>query len=182
MTRYHPALVTLHWLMAIMILMGLFFGKFVLANMDNADPEKAQGLGGHMTIGLVVGALLIVRLIVRFVSEKPPHAETGNAILDRIGAATHWVLYLLVALMVLSGLGTAFSAGLFPIAFGGSGDPIPGNLSDLAPRAAHGLVSNLLILLLLLHIAAALYHQFFLRDGLFRRMWFGKRKTMETNQ
>ena len=168
--------------MAIMILMGLFFGKFVLSTMDNASPEKAQGLGGHMTIGLLVGALLLVRLIVRFGSEKPPHAETGNALLDRVGAATHWVLYLLVALMVLSGLGTAFNAGLFPIAFGGSGAPIPENLGDLAPRIAHGLVSNLLILLLLLHIAAAFYHQFFLRDGLFRRMWFGKRKTTEISQ
>lgn len=182
MTKYHPLLVALHWIMAIMILMGLFFGTFVLTSIDNADPEKAQGLGAHMTIGLALGALLVVRLIVRFASQKPPHAQTGNSILDRIGAATHWILYLLVALMVLSGLGTALSAGLFPIAFGGSGDPIPENLAELAPRIAHGLVANLLFLLVALHIAAALYHQFFLRDGLFRRMWFGKRKSTETNQ
>ncbi|WP_421853165.1 cytochrome b [Oricola sp.] len=182
MTRYHPALVALHWVMAIMILMGLFFGKFVLTAMDNADPEKVQGLGGHMTIGLLVGVLLVARLIVRFASEKPPHAETGHAVLDRLGAATHWVLYSLVALMVLSGLGTALGGGLFPIVFGGSGDPIPADLNDLAPRMAHGLVSNLLILLLLLHVAAALYHQFFLRDGLFGRMWFGKRKLSEADQ
>ena len=181
MTKYHPVLVALHWIMAIMILMGLFFGKFVLTSMDNVDPEKAQALGGHMTIGLIIGALLVVRLVVRFYSEKPPHAQTGNALLDRIGAATHWVLYILVALMVLSGLGTAFGGGLFPIVFGGSGDAIPADLMELAPRIAHGLVSNLLIALVLLHIAAALYHQFILRDGLFKRMWFGKRKTTETS-
>lgn len=51
MTRYHPALVAIHWLMALMILAGLFFGKFVLAGMSNADPEKVQGLAGHMTTG-----------------------------------------------------------------------------------------------------------------------------------
>ena len=179
MTRYHPALVALHWLIAVMILMGLFFGKAVLVSMDNADPTKAEGLGGHMTIGIIVGVLLVVRLIVRIASEKPPHAATGNARLDRIGAATHWVLYALVALMVLSGLGTAFAGDLFPIVFGGSGDPIPETLTDLAPRIAHGLVSNLLIVLLLLHVAAALYHQFVLRDGLFRRIWFGKRKVQD---
>ena len=182
MTRYHPALVALHWLMAILILMGLFFGKVVLSAMDNADPAKAEGLGGHMTVGLLVGALLVIRLIIRLTSENPPHAQTGNALLDRLGAATHWVFYILVALMVLSGLATALSAGLFPIAFGGTGDPLPEDLGELAPRLAHGLVSNLLILLVVLHVVAALYHQFFLRDGLFRRMWFGQRKPTETTQ
>lgn len=182
MTRYHPALVALHWLMALMIVMGLIFGKFLLSPMDIANPEKAQGLAGHMTIGLLVGALLIIRFILRLTSKTPPHAKTGNAFLDRVGAATHWVLYLLVALMVMSGIGTAFNAGLFQIAFGGSGDPIPGNLTDLRPRIAHGLVSNLLFTLVALHFAAALYHQFHLRDGLFRRMWFGKRTKMEMDQ
>lgn len=86
MTRYHPALVAIHWLMALMILAGLFFGKFVLAGMSNADPEKVQGLAGHMTIGLAVGALLVLRLCVRYASDVPPHAETGRASLDRIGA------------------------------------------------------------------------------------------------
>lgn len=180
MTRYHPALVALHWIMAIMILMGLFFGKFLLAGMDNADPQKVQGLGGHMTIGIALGVLIVLRLIIRSASEKPPHAQTGNPVFDRIGAATHWILYLLVALMVLSGLGTALSGGLFPIVFGESGARLPENLSDLAPRIVHGIVANLLLLLVLLHVAAALYHQFFLRDGLFRRMWFGKRKSSET--
>ena len=182
MTRYHPLLVALHWLMALMILLGLVFGRFVLAPMNNDNPAKVEGLGGHMTIGLLVGVLLVVRLISRFASEQPPQADTGNAVLNRIGTATHWVLYLLVALMVLSGVNMAFSAGLFPIVFGGSGSPIPANLSDLAPRFVHGLVSNLLILLLLLHVAAALYHQFFLHDGLFGRMWFGRRESLENNE
>jgi len=176
MTRYHPILVALHWLMAIMILMALFFGKFALAPIDNADPAKIEGFSGHMTIGITVGVLLIVRLIVRFASTKPPHAATGNAMLDRIGAVTHWVLYILVALMVISGLGTAVLNGLFPIVFGGSGDPVPADMSETAPRMAHGAVAALLFLLVALHVAAALYHQFILRDGLFRRVWFGRRK------
>jgi cytochrome b561 len=29
--------------------------------------------------------------------------------------------------------------------------------------------------MLVLHVIGALYHQFFLKDGLFRRMWFGRR-------
>jgi len=41
--------------------------------------------------------------------------------------------------------------------------------------AFHGLSWVLLVLLLLVHVGAALYHQFLRRDGLFGRMWFGKR-------
>ncbi len=175
MARYHPLLVALHWIMAIMVIVSLFFGKALLSGMSNADPQRLQGLAGHMTVGLALGALLLLRLAVRFASAKPPHAETGSAFLDKAGIATHWIMYLLIALMVLSRLGTALSGGLFPIVFGGSGEPLPADLSALAPRLAHGLMSNLLVLLVLLHAFAALCHQFHLRDGLFRRMWFGNR-------
>jgi cytochrome b561 len=41
--------------------------------------------------------------------------------------------------------------------------------------AFHGLSWILLLLLLVVHVGAALYHQFLRRDGLFGRMWFGKR-------
>jgi cytochrome b561 len=41
--------------------------------------------------------------------------------------------------------------------------------------AFHGLSWSLLLLLLLVHVGAALYHQFLRRDGLFARMWFGRR-------
>ncbi len=41
--------------------------------------------------------------------------------------------------------------------------------------AFHGLSWALLLLLLVVHVGAALYHQFLRKDGLFGRMWFGKR-------
>lgn len=40
MTRYHPFLVVLHWLLAAMIIGGLIMGGNVLAKTPNADPEK----------------------------------------------------------------------------------------------------------------------------------------------
>lgn len=176
MTRYHPALVALHWIMAIMIIVALVFGRFALAPLDNADPQKLEGLTAHMTIGMTVGVLLIIRLLTRMKSQKPPQAQTGNPVLDVVGVASHWSLYLLAAGMVLSGIGTALVNGLYPIVFGGSGAAIPETMAGTAPRLAHGLISLLLSALVLLHIAAALYHQFVLGDGLFRRMWFGNRR------
>lgn len=176
MTRYHPLLVALHWLMAVMVLVSLAAGGLVLAEMPRESPDRFMALAGHMSFGLAIGVLLIVRLVTRIRSEKPPRAAAGSAFLDRIGVLTHWGFYVLIAGMVLTGLATALGAGLFPIVFGSSGENLPRDLTVYPQRVAHGLIARVLLALIALHVAAALYHQFVRRDGLLRRMWFGKRR------
>ena len=175
MQRYHPVLVALHWLMALMLLIALAAGGLVLDNMANDDPDKILALTGHMSAGMVIGALLVVRLATRLRTRLPPRATTGNALLDRIGTWTHWGFYVLVAGMVLSGLATALGAGLFPIVFGGAAETVPEELSGLPQRAAHGWIATVLAALIVLHVSATAYHQLVLKDGLLRRMWFGSR-------
>jgi cytochrome b561 len=175
MQRYHPVLVALHWLMALMILVALAVGGLILEEMANDDPDKIFVLRGHMSAGIVIGALLIVRLAARFRTRTPPRATTGNDILDRIGIWTHWSFYVLVAGMVLSGIATALGAGLFPIVFGGVAEPVPEEISDLLQYAVHGWVATALAALIVLHVSATVYHQWVLKDGLLRRMWFGGR-------
>ncbi|MDE0533061.1 MAG: cytochrome b/b6 domain-containing protein [Albidovulum sp.] len=175
MQRYHPLLVALHWLMALMVLLSLAAGGVFLANMPPDSAQKLQGLGGHMAFGMAIGALLILRLATRLRTQHPPRASTGNEVLDRIGVATHWGFYMLLAGMVATGLATAIGAGLFPIVYLGAADTLPSELSTLPQRAAHGIISKLLLALIALHIAAAFYHQLVLKDNLLRRMWFGKR-------
>ncbi|MEQ8366801.1 MAG: cytochrome b/b6 domain-containing protein [Roseicyclus sp.] len=177
MQRYHPLLVALHWLMALMILIALAAGGLVLADMPPDSPDKLSGLGGHMVFGMGIGVLLIVRLVTRTRSTHPPHATTGNGVLDRIGRWTHWGFYALIAGMVLTGLATAIGAGLFPIVYGGAAQTLPPELTTMPTRVAHGIIAVALVALIALHIAAAAYHQFVLRDGLLRRMWFGNRST-----
>ena len=175
MRRYHPLLVALHWLMALMVLVSLAAGGLFLANMPSDSAQKILGLGGHMAAGMAIGILLILRLATRLRSRHPPRASTGNEILDRIGVLTHWGFYALIAGMVLTGLASAIGAGLFPIVYSGAADSLPPELSTLPQRAAHGLIALLLLALIALHVAAALFHQFVLKDNLLRRMWFGKR-------
>mgnify|MGYP001942331281 CR=1 FL=1 len=134
-------------------------------------------LTGHMVWGMVVGALLIIRFIVRTKSQKPPKADSGSRLLDYGAQAAHWGLYILVFAMVASGLGTALSADLFSITFGGNREPIPANLTQYAPRVAHGLIGKIMLILIVLHVAGWAFHQFVLRDGLISRLWFGKRHT-----
>lgn len=176
MTRYHPFLVVLHWLLAALIIGGLIMGGAVLSATDNADPAKMQALTMHMSIGILIGGLMVLRLITRLRTVKPPRADIGNEMVNKLGAMTHWVLYLVVFGVVASGIGISVLAGLPDIVFFGSGNPLPANFDNLPPRAAHGVLTLLLKVLILGHVLAFLYHQYVRKDGLFSRMWFGNRQ------
>lgn len=52
MQRYHHILIVLHWVMALMILLALAAGDLILVNMEPDSPDKVQGLGGHMIVGI----------------------------------------------------------------------------------------------------------------------------------
>lgn len=159
-----------------MILMALVVGGPALADLESTDPLKMFSLTGHMLWGMVIGVLLIVRLIVRQRSQKPPKADAGNDLLNKGASLAHWGLYILSFAMVASGLSTALMAGLLDITFGANGEPIPADLTVYTPRVVHGLIAKGMIALILLHVLGWAYHQFILRDKLFSRMWFGKRR------
>jgi cytochrome b561 len=172
--RYHSALVTLHWLLALMLIVALGMGTFVLEATPNSAPEKLDALRGHMIVGGSIGLLMLLRLVVRLVTAHPAPASTGNPMLDKLAPAMHWALYVLVFAMVGSGIAMSVMAGLPAIVFEGVGS-LPTDFSNLLPRGVHGLVAKLLMAFIALHAAAALYHQFFKRDGLLARMGFGAR-------
>ena len=56
-----------------------------------------------------------------------------------------------------------------------NGEPLPNTFAVAPTFQAHAVLATLLAILIAAHIAAALYHQFVLKDGLFRRVWFGQR-------
>lgn len=170
--RYHPALVALHWFMAAFILMMLAVGRLLFPTLTDAAQETSMAKT-HMIIGLFLLVLVVVRFIVRLRTPKPAPATTGNAILDRIGVITHYLLYFLIFQMALSGVGTMLAAGLTPI-LSGSLMPVPEHLLGYPPYAVHGLTGWLLLALLALHIGATGFHLFIKKDNLLARMWFGK--------
>ena len=64
MKRYHPLLVSLHWLLAVLILFSLFAGSNILADMPNDNPDKIAILKVHIISGLVILVLMLLRLFV----------------------------------------------------------------------------------------------------------------------
>lgn len=175
MNRYHPVLVTLHWILALMIVLGLVMGGNVLAETPNTEPEKLVYLKIHMSAGITILLLMLIRLLVRLFTKKPRHADIGNSLLNKLGVSTHYLFYLLVILIGVSGLATAKLAGLPDIIFGASGAPLPANFDAFPSRAAHGVLGFILLLVIIGHVSAFLYHQYILKDKLFSRMWFGQR-------
>jgi cytochrome b561 len=174
-SRYHPLLVTLHWVLAVLIIAALAVGFLWLAEMPNSDPQKIGILRLHMAGGMLILALTVVRFIVRMLTSRPPHATTGDPLLDRMAPLTHYGFYVLILLMVGTGYATGILAGLPEIVFAGSGAPLPRTFAVYPTFVAHGIVAALLVGFIALHVLAAIYHQFVRRDRLLRRMLFGRR-------
>ena len=173
-TRYRPLLVVMHWLLALMIPVALAGGALVLVKIPNTDPMKVGALRQHMIGGILLLVLMLIRLAVRMWTAHPARAATGSSALDRIAWLSHRLLYVLVLAQAGSGLYLALQAGLPDIVFGGRG-ALPADFWVFPVHSVHYMVSRLLIALIALHVIGALYHAFILRDGLLRRMWFGKR-------
>lgn len=170
--RYHPAHVIIHWLMALLVAMILFAGKFAMPAISADDPQKVMMLQSHAYLGGFAALLLVIRVVMRFAIKVPAEANEDNAALRFIAKATHVSLYILILGMAVSGLGI-YQALNLPEVFSGA-TSYPKNFFDYPQRMGHGLISTLLLLLTLLHIGAALYHQFIKKDNLIARMWFGK--------
>ena len=167
-SRYHPLLVALHWLLAVLILAALAVGFLVLAAMPNAQPAKIAVLRWHMAGGMLILALMLVRFVVRLVTAKPAPA-------NRLAPIVHYGFYLLVVLMVGTGFATGLAAGLPEIVFAESGAPLPATFAAFPTFHAHFWLATLLVVVIVLHVGAALYHQLVQKDGMLARMGFGHR-------
>ena len=178
-SRYHPLLVALHWVLALMIIAALALGALVMVKIPNTDPMKFEALSSHMSGGILILVLMLVRLFVRMRTRHPAPVTAGNPLLDRTAWASHRMFYIAVVGMAGSGLFMAVQTGLFGIVFGGHGS-LPPDFWVFSVRTVHYAFSRLLMALIALHVVAALFHALVLRDGLLRRMFFGRR-VVKTN-
>ncbi|MCL4791041.1 MAG: cytochrome b/b6 domain-containing protein [Gammaproteobacteria bacterium] len=177
-TRYHLVLRILHWTIGVLVLLQLGVGGLVLSEMPN-DAAKLIPLTGHVSVGLSIGILMVLRLIVRLKSQKPPIATAGNPALNGLRKATHFLFYVVVFSMISTGVGVALMAGLFPTLFG-AGGTLPENFHEFPPLEGHEVFATVLLVLVVLHVAGVLYHELALKDRLLTRMGFGKPRVGKT--
>ncbi len=169
--RYHPALIILHWVLALAILLAIFFGGFVLGGMENSDAHKPGMLKVHVIAGGLILLFTIVRLVVRATSARPAPLVTGKPLADRLAVGIHHLLYTLTVLVVVAGLALAASTNLLQVLFGHAGS-LPKDFDDFAAHGVHAAFAYALLGAIALHVAGALQHQFILKDGILSRMSF----------
>lgn len=170
--RYGAIPQILHWAVAVLVLVAWALGTF-----DDVLPRgaaRAAGLAVHMSAGLAVIALVVLRLLWRVGDPPPPPAETSlGAWLERAGVLAHYALYVLLIAAPLAGIGVRFAGGealpvfgLFDIA-----SPWPADRAFTRIfKEMHEVLANGLVILAGLHMAAALFHHWVLRDDTLRRM------------
>lgn len=174
-SRYHPALVVLHWALALLIIAALALGALVMVKIPSASPMKLEALRSHMSGGMAILVLMLLRLAIRTQTAHPAPASAGHPLLDRLAWVSHRLFYVTVAAMAGSGIVMALQTGLFDIVFAGHGS-VPPDFWAFPIRWVHFVLSRVLMALIAIHFIAALYHAFVLRDGLLGRMFFGRRK------
>lgn len=161
---------TFHWVMALAILGNGLFG--LLMDLAHSPMQKINWLALHKSIGLTVLALALLRLAWRRLDGRPRElpAPRWQFAAARI---VHGVMYLLMLALPLSGW-------LFNSV---SGKPLQWfklfNLPALADKnrglapialGVHEYLFWFLLLVLVVHVGAALKHHVFDRDEVLRRM------------
>jgi len=167
--RYGTVAVSIHWLTAILIVVLLGSGFNAADSAESA--AKAQFLRVHIPVAIVVLLLTIFRVVWWIIDTRPRPVAGMPLWQERLSRLVHFALYAVIFIMAASGIGMMALSGAAPAVFGQPGAILP-DFHDYAPRGPHGLGANLLILLLIAHIGAALYHHFIRRDGLMSRMWY----------
>ena len=169
--RYDLGAITLHWVLALLILGNLALG-LSMADLP-LSPLRLKLFNWHKWAGMTILLLSALRLLWR-IGHSPPPDLPMPAWQQRAAHATHRALYLLFFAVPLAGWACSSSAGFPVVLFGLL--PMPDFVPVSRPLAAgfkpaHQALAWGLAVLIAAHVAAALKHQFIDRDALLRRMW-----------
>ncbi len=170
--QYGSVAVTIHWLTAVLIVILLGSGFRAGDAVEAAD--KVFFLRFHVPIGLLVFALTIFRIAWWVFADKKPGSVAMPRWQTYLSNGVHIILYVTIIGMSSSGIGMMVLSGAGPHIFGSDPSQLP-DFWEYIPRIPHGIVARVMLGLLVLHVGAALYHHFFMRDGLVSRMWFTRK-------
>ena len=169
---YNPVLRTIHWLMALMIFVALGLGVWAI-NLPRSD-LRGEVLFVHKSFGITLLALVVLRIVVRLVVGAPAYRAPLGKLVHAAAGAGHLALYALMIAMPLSGYVNSSAGGKGVSFFGLFSVPaiVPED-KGLAQAAgqAHYVFAWLLGMVLVLHLAAVVWHARVKRDEVLTRMW-----------
>ena len=152
---YSGTQILLHWGIGLMIIFQLIFGEAMgtaWRSVENGTvPVMGTMVWAHILVGGAVLALVVWRLALRLTRGVPPPPATEAKPLQLAAHVAHWALYALMVLFPVTGLAAWF-----------------GGVAQLAE--VHQMMKPVIIILIALHLVAALWHQFWVKDNLLARM------------
>jgi cytochrome b561 len=177
--HYTRVAITLHWLIAIGILSLIVIG-LVMTQLHLTTGTKFQLFQLHKSIGITVLGLALLRVAWRLSHRPPPLPSSMPAAERQAAESTHTTLYVFMLGLPLSGwaMVSASPRNIPTVLYGLVHWPHLPVLSTLHDKATvekvlvyvHVVGAWMLIAVLVLHIGAALRHQFILRDQIMSRM------------
>lgn len=168
---YSPPAKLFHWLTAFLLAIQYSIGWLMPDIGRNTQPVGL--ISWHLSIGALIVLLVLVRLVWRWTHPALPDSQMLSPLFHWIARVTHWLLYVLLVAFPLMGWANASSRGWAVSLFG----IVP--LPPLSPKGSqlghtlgdmHQLFAWVLIAVVALHVAGALYHHFIIKDDTMRRM------------
>jgi cytochrome b561 len=169
--RYDRRTIGLHWAVAALVVLLWCIGQSI-----DWFPKGTPRIGArstHICLGVLAGVLLLLRIWWRRTGGRKLPASALDT-QQKIASWMHVGLYLLLLATVALGVANVWVRGdtlfqLFTVPAFAPGDrELREQVEDL-----HALLANTVAVAAALHAALALYHHYFLRDGVLRRMLRG---------
>lgn len=172
--QFTPLQRLLHWTMAVGILAMLFIGVGMVSTVER---DHLVLVDIHKPLGIALLVLAVLRLLVRWRHGVPRLPASMPEPMKLAARLSHVAFYALMIAMPLLGW-AMLSAADFPVVLAGL------RLPSLVPASAalhsvlwdaHRVLAFCLFALILVHLAAALFHAWVRRDGVFEAMASGRR-------
>lgn len=179
--RYDTVAMSLHWLVAVAVLINIGLGLY-MGELPRTDPMKFEIIQLHKSIGLLVLLLSVALVTWRMTHRIPPLPAAMTPPLKVLARMVHGLLYTLILALPLFGWMMVSSSP--------AGRPIPffglfhwpaiwflADLSQVDKKAivgvfaeGHEFLAWIMIALVPLHVGGALWHQYVAKDDVLKRM------------
>ena len=166
--RHARTTITLHWITAVLVVLLFIIGKTI--DYAPSGPLRIDYRSLHMTFGVMLGIVLIIRMVWR-TTQGGMLPALDHGLLLAIARATHYLLYALMLTAVGLGLANVWVRGDWIFNLVHVPQLVPGDRA-LVHRIGdwHALAADAVVIVAGLHSLAALFHHFVLRDATLRRM------------
>ena len=167
--RYSHGAATFHWLTVVLVLAQIYVG-FTFGDLPRGSDARIEMFTIHKTLGATILIVTLLRLGYRLINPPPPYPADMPKWDRFIAVWSHRIFYTVLIALPLTGLiAVSGKGGMVDLLWGlqipalpiGDGEPF-GEVHEILVYTAIGL--------LVIHVAAAIYHHLIVRDAASGRM------------